>query len=479
MRRYWSGAPSRCGTRRPPRALVAALFAALGIGAGGVAHAADLVVNLAGEGSSSGAPLSATVEITVLAPDEVLLHVSNTSPQASPALMDAPVLTRLGFNLAGGPAAGCISVDSPSWWSVTTRLQPFCGIGAGGKRPGSLFAYQLVADNPKPKWGVFQGETLDLVLSLDLACAGGFTFTAAAFADAPTSPSGGVETQWAAKFQVVGVDGQDSGCAQGVPDEPPPPPPECDPTFTWAEFIAVSADTNGLPSLYADPDTRAGSVELNVNGGFGFDAATGDAPYEAGILTLRNGAIQILEQWHLNRFWADAVGCEPGGPPYKCWISAPLDLIGTVLSAAVPALASSSNDGFDPSGLRVEVGGELHIGYGAGPPVDNSHETLIIGYRAPLGLSTAQLQIRARYDYDLDGLDVGDPMVLLFRRSYPIEPDYHDPSVEILEETDQQLILRINAQAGLLRVCDRYTELGLLQAPATVDGPGGPATVGP
>lgn len=241
----------------------------------------------------------------------------------------------------------------------------------------------------------------------------------------------------------------------------------------------MSADPSGLPSFNSDPDTRAGSVELNLNGGFGFDAAAGDAPYEAGILTSRNGAIQILEQWRLSRYWADAIGCEPGGPSYKCWISAPLDLIGTVSSAGVPTLASSSNDGFDPSGLRVEVGGELPIDYGAGPLVDNSYETLIIGYRAPLGLSTARLQIRGRYDYDLDGLDVGDPMVLLFRRSFPIEPDYQDPSVEILEESDNQVILRINAQAGFLRVCDRYTELGLLQAPATVDGPSGPATVGP
>lgn len=79
--------------------------------------------------------------------------------------------------------------------------------------------------------------------------------------------------------------------------------------FTWSEFIATAADLNGLPSTLADPDSRGGSVELNFNGWWDFRGEWADPPYEAAILTLRNGASAVLEQWHLNRF------APPGSTP--------------------------------------------------------------------------------------------------------------------------------------------------------------------
>lgn len=440
---------------------------------GGAALASDLVIDLSGAGSSSGAPLSATVSIDVTSAKSATLHIANTSPSPFPG---APVLTRLGFNLAGGPAASCLSVSSPSNWSLGGSPQPFCGVGGTGKAAKG-FAYEVTAKNPMPKNGVAAGATLELVLSVKASCA--YTLSADSFLDAGVSPSGGELVQWAAKFQVVGADGEDSGCGRGDVDLPEEPK-VCTPVYTWSEFIATAAESWGSPSDYYGWDTRAGSVEYNFNGGHGFDGVNTDRPFEAAILTLRNGASRILEQWQLNRRWANAVGCEAGAPFYRCWISAPLHLVDLVLSAAVPTFAGSSNDGFDLEGDRVEISGEILMDYAGGDVHgDNAHQTLVVTWTSAAGLDTAQLLLRGRYDHDLSGLDGTDPMVPLFRRNFPLDDDMQDPGVVIIEETETTLTIALNVEAGTVAVCEGYADAGMVERGyATVDsGSGGYATV--
>lgn len=459
---------------------------------GGSAMAADLIIDLDGAGSSTGAPLSASISIDVTSAKTATLHITNTSPASAAWLNDAPVLTRIGFNLAGGPSASCLSVASPSW-SLDGKVEPYCGVGGtktcskgkkkkgkwwskGGKGSEKSFAYELQAANPAPKHGVARGESLDLQLVVKPCCKA-FALTADSFLDAGVSPSGGELVQWAAKFQVVGPKGQDSGCARGDVDLPPPPPVTCQPTYTWSEFIATAAESVAMPSDVAIFDTRAGSVEYNFNGGYGFDGIFTDRAFDAAILTLRNGLSAVLDQTQFNRRWADAVGCQPGSSFVRCWIFAPLDLVDEVLSAAVPTWAASSNAGHDSSGQRVEISGELLIDYSeADAHGDNAHETMTVTWTAPKGLATAQLLLRGRYDWNLDGLNGSDPMVPLFRRNVAGYADMQDTGVVILSETPTTLTIALNAQAGLVRVCQDYATAGYV----TVDGSqaGGYATVG-
>ncbi|GMV40585.1 MAG: hypothetical protein AMXMBFR64_23010 [Myxococcales bacterium] len=230
--------------------------------------------------------------------------------------------------------------------------------------------------------------------------------------------------------------------------------------FTWSEFIATAADLNGLPSTLADPDSRGGSVELNFNGWWDFRGEWADPPYEAAILTLRNGASAVLEQWHLNRFAPPGVhadGCNPAREWPECWLHAPAAIIDGVLSAAVPTAATSSNDGFDASGLRVEVSGSLHLDYAKPPPfTSNSHEHMVITWDAPLGLDTAQVLLRGRYDRGLDGLDGADVMIDIVRLNLPLAPDLVPPFVSILELTETRVTIQVPVQPALEWVQDHY-----------------------
>ena len=138
----------------------------------------------------------------------------------------------------------------------------------------------------------------------------------------------------------------------------PPAPAECPGDFVQAKFIATAADYSGLGSLYYDADSRAGSVVLDVNGYVGLNGGTSDEPYSGGILTLRNGAGQLLEQWQMNRTWPpsdlDADGCRSWfddvlGTTYQCWLQDPEDSVdgrsvcrGPRPSSVTPTRASTS-----------------------------------------------------------------------------------------------------------------------------------------
>ncbi|GMV40956.1 MAG: hypothetical protein AMXMBFR64_26720 [Myxococcales bacterium] len=236
-----------------------------------------------------------------------------------------------------------------------------------------------------------------------------------------------------------------------------PEPPACTVAFTWSSFIATASEEYGSESDVARYDTRAGSVDFAFNGGHGFDGVWTDKPFDAAILTLRNGITMILEQWQLNRRWPATVGCEDFSLWPRCWIFAPEDSVDDVLSAEVPTYAGSSNDKHDSVGDRVTVSGELLIDYAGGDAAtDNSHQTFIVTWYAPHGLDQTLLHLRGRYDHDLNGLTPADAMVPLFRRNFPWDDDLHDDAVQILEETETTLTVTVNVQAALDAICPAY-----------------------
>ena len=337
--------------------------------------------------------------------------------------------------------------------------QPCSKSGASAK----TFSYGFFANNPAPQNGLFVGESVELRITLLPECAGQFELTPEAFLLAPTSPTGGLEAQWAVKFQVVGEGGEDSGCAQGNSEEPPAP--QCVPNYTWSEFIATAGDMNSLPSLYSPVDGRAGSVELGTIGGHLVAPIAVEELYTGGAMSLRNGAGKVIEQWQLNRRWPSSQPflCDPSKSFFQCWIYAATDLVDGILEATVPTFATSSNQGFDDSGLRAEIGGQIVMDHTGGAFMDNAHQTFVVTWEAPLGLDTVQILLRARYDHDFDFLEPKDKMVILFSRNVGGVPDTDAGSVVILEQTDTRLTIAVNVEAGLEDVCNEYTAMGMLQ----------------
>ena len=473
------------------RASTMVLSAFMVIAGSAMARAADVVVVLDGEAAFSGAPLGAEVAIDIESPHSAVLHVTNTSPQTSPKLKGAPVLEQLAWNLVDGPKAGCFKVeaDGPKWW-LTGGAKPLCGkVGpckwsSKGKKgwwfgkkkgwwygklggPWKSFDYGLFSGIPLFKKALGPGETVDIRLTVKPKCQKKFAFTPEVFTDAPDTKVGGAETQWAAAFLGAGKYGFDFGCALGDAEPVAPPEPACTPVFTWSSFTATAGDMNGLPSV-DNPngsDGRAGSADMAFTGGWGWDALTTDPPFAAAVVTLKNGKSGVLEQWHLNRRWPGGEGCAQDDPdqPWKCWLSAATDLVDGVLAAVTPSFVGSSNAGFDDSGLRVEVSADVTVDFSQGDAfADNGHETLTVTWTAPLGIDTAQLLLRGRYDANLDGLDGQDEMIVLLSRNVGAEPDVIAPSVLVVEETETVLKIAVNVQAGLEDVCVAYDALGML-----------------
>lgn len=411
----------------------------------------DVAVALVGAGSASQVPLAATVSVAIEGPDAVLLAIANTSPASSSTVPGAPVLTRLAFNLADQPPADCFAleaVDGRARFELAAAVKPFCG---GGK---ARFGLGIVALNPAPKNGIAEGDSLLVRLRVDPACAPGFVFSPDAFVTAPTTPSGDGAAQWAAKFQVVGPRGADSGCAQG--DGVPVVHAL---VYTWSEFIATAAEKVGRPSLFEADDTRAGSLEVNFNGAYGFDNPDRDAPYTAGIANLSNGAGVIVEQWQLNRRWPnddrDERGCTLGSTAPQCWIFPPAEGEDPVQTVVLPTYSEGSNQWFDPSGERVSVSGEVEVAFDAQPFEDNGHELVRITWTAPLGIDTARIQLRLHYDGNLNG-ELGDePFVPLVRYGWPGDgEDVLAPVVAVVTATDTELSIEVNVQDAMVYVRD-------------------------
>jgi hypothetical protein len=446
---------------------------------GGVAAAQPLQVTspqvtASISGSAKGNPLSGEVSVQVESAKSVLIEIANTTPETSSTIPGAPVLTRLGFSLDGNPAGSCIQLEDPTGrFSLTKDVSDFCGVGGNKqgcgwkwgkkkKKKSQGFTHAINAKSPSVKKGIEQDETVTLRLKVHPSCS--YSFSPGSFADAPFVGSGSSETQWAAQFQLVGKCGKHSGCGYGESEEVPD---TCKPVYTWSEFIATSADLNQLPSAFKDPDSRAGSVEFNFNGGSGFNGVSNEAPYDAAILTLRSGEPSILEQWQFNRTLTPAVldanGCSVGSAFSQCWIFNPEDSVAQVLSATVPTNVSSSNEGFDESGLRVEIAGGVDIAYSETVFEDNGHQKMLVEWHAPLGLETAQLLLRGRYDWDLNFLGSTDYFVpLLSRNIAALGPDFTHPSVDIVEETANTLRIVVDVQGATEAVCEDYLGAGLI-----------------
>lgn len=409
-----------------------------------------VTVALSGAGSASGAPLSALVEIDVLDASSARILVTNTAPATSSTVPGAPILTRVGFNLADGPDAACLSLATPDGrFAMARRVQPFCG---RTPKLGAMFAYGFDAENPAPATGIERDEALAFVLSVDPAC--GYALTPSSFTDAPSSPSGGVLTQWVAKFQVVGEGGEDSGCAGGDTSEAP------EPEYIWSEFIATGAEVTPLPSVFRADDTRAGSVELNYNGGYGFNDLIGDAPFTAATANLRNGAGVILEQWQVNRFYAphnlDADGCSTTTAIPQCWAWGE----GGPVTVALPTHVADSNEGFDPgSADRVTVRAETTVDDG-GAPTDNSAQWFTITWEDPSGLDADRMNLRLHFDANLNRTLGDDPIYSLFRVRFPGDgPDFVSPVVNVVAVTATSVTVEVNVQDAIDYVWDLY--LGL------------------
>lgn len=430
-------------------------------------HAASVSVGLAGQGSQSGVPLSATIDIDVV--DSMAnifsLTITNTSPETSSTEANAPVLTRIGFDTAIDDAGIQLLADASSHpWSYTDRTKPFCG-----KKNRTQYAHGISADRPAPKTGIARGETGTMLLkidrpdggSVDVADLDGFT--------------------WAMKFQVVGAGGEDSGCSFGdaaVVTNPSQPV-----VYYLSELVASAAEGwPGLPTVAGGANvTAAGSVEYNTFGGYGNGGVVPntnmDPAYQAGIITLRNSS--AVEQKQIERRWPpglDPEGCNPNRGFPECWIwsydrtvsgnllPSALDPQTGELTASVPDRAVSSNDNFDSYSPRVTVSGSLSAN-NVGAVSDNSHQTITATWEVPEGRvlkDETQILFRGRYDWQCNGLGSADVFVPLFYINYADANDnVMSNGVVITEDTPTRLTMTVNVQDALNTVRDAYVADGV------------------
>lgn len=429
------------------------------------AYAADVSVDLAGQGSQSGEPLSATIEIDVVDVTANLfaLTITNTSPETSSTEANAPVLTRIGFDTSNGDVEVMLA-ESSHPWAYTDKTKPFCG-----RKDRTQYAHGLSANRPAPKTGIARGETATMTLRIDPV--GGGTFDVADL-DGLT---------WAMKFQVVGAGGEDSGCSFGdaaVVSNPSEPV-----VYYLSEFVASAAEAwPGLPTEEGGlPVTAAGSVEYNTFGGYGNGGVVPntnmDPAYQAGIITLRNSS--AVEQKQIERRWPpalDAEGCNANASIPQCFIWAydrtvggnllqgSLDPQTGKLTASVPDRAGSTNDNFDSYSPRVTVSGSLTAN-DVGAVGDNSHQTITATWEVPEGRilkEETQLLFRGRYDWQCNGLGSPDVFVPLFYINYADANDnVMSPGVSIVEDTATRLTMTINVQDALNSVRDAYLTDGV------------------
>ena len=430
----------------------------------GFVSAASVSVDLVGQGSQSGEPLSATIDIDVVDSTANIfsLTITNTSPETSSTEVNAPVLTRIGFD-TGIDDAGIqlLAEDSTHPWSYTDRTKPFCG-----KKDRTQYAHGISANRPAPKTGIARGETGIMMLQIDGAPVdvddlGGFT--------------------WAMKFQVVGSGGEDSGCSFG--DAAVVSAPSQPVVYYLSELVASAAEAwPGLPAVAGGPNvTAAGSVEFNTFGGLGNGGVVPntnmDPAYQAGIITLRNSS--AVEQKQVERRWPpglDADGCNPNRSFPECWIwsdyrtvsgnflQSALDPQTGELTASVPDRAGSSNDNFDSFSPRVTVSGSLTAN-DVSAVSDNSHQTITATWEVPEGRvlkDETQILFRGRYDWQCNGLGSADVFVPLFYINYADANDnVTSNGVMITEDTPTRLTMTVNVQDALNTVRDAYVADGV------------------
>jgi hypothetical protein len=238
-------------------------------------------------------------------------------------------------------------------------------------------------------------------------------------------------------------------------------PRTCAGNYGWAAFIATAAEVSGSKSVASASDTRAGSMEINISGGVGFNGVDNDPPFRAALTTLRNGLSGRIEQDQVGRRWRagglDGDGCRTVDGMTQCWINAPGDLVGGKLVAANPSEGRDSNAEFDASGNRVRISGQVSVGH-SGSAAPNNTEVKM-RWDAPKGLHTARLDWRAQFDADANGDLANDPIVTLLRVRYPGSgPDLLAPGVRIVDKTDTALELAANVQKVLDYTCNNAVD---------------------
>ena len=257
-------------------------------------------------------------------------------------------------------------------------------------------------------------------------------------------------------------DGSPTDGATGLDDAGPPGEPSCPGPFTWLDFTVVSATRDGRPSQFSEFDTRAGSMDVHLNGGHGFGTGESDPAFAAAFLTLRNGAGDILEELQVNRRYQpvrlDSDGCALESAFPQCWIPAPDEPTGTARDAALPRRARDSNEGFDDSGERVAVSGGVRIDLGDEPPVDNRHETVRVTWDAPEGIDGARLLLRASYRAapGPDGVEPPAFAVPLLSSGWSEHGDGLEVRVPIVgevERTATRRVVELDVERALRYVC--------------------------
>ena len=438
-----------------------ALGAILMLGISSLATAADVEVTLEGQGSRSGVPLTASIAIEIIDVDMITMSVTNTSPESSSTESDAPVITRVAFDVSQDKATIGL-LHSTHIWEYTDKTKPFCGSKRG------LLPYGVVAQKPAPHNGIKRGETAVMTLQID--------------ADEPLTAEFFDGQEWALKFQVVGEGGEDSGCSFGnaepvIVHHAPPV------VYYMSEFVASAAEVwPGLPSAFKDLDTRAGSVEINTFGGLRpngvLPTTNTDPAFEAGIVSLRTGdSGKIVEQKHVERRWPPALdenGCSTNAnlsfPQCFIWaydrgtLPGSLDELNLLVANVPDNGAGDSNYLFDFSGNRVAVEGDLTADYNMFSATDNGHQIMTATWSVPAGRvlrEETQMLFRGRYDWNFSGLEPGDEMVPLF---YVNGADSNDnmqvDGVAIIEDSDTRLTITVNVQVALEAVRDAYVERG-------------------
>ena len=242
----------------------------------------------------------------------------------------------------------------------------------------------------------------------------------------------------------------------------PPPPPTAEVAYYLSEFVGSGGELwPGTPSDFKAEDTRRSSLELNTIGGL----SGADQPFEAGIVTLRNGTGAIVEQKQMNRRWPPALnaeGCNDARSYPECWIWG--DGVSPLLALLPDVLTGTANTGFDTTDDRVYVEGGMTMEYPQATGfTDDSHRTFVVSWVAPEGkVLDGQLLFRGRYDHECNGLGSADVFKTLFLRdSYTPSNDVTSSAVQVVVDTATLLTIEVNVQAGLEAVRDAYLVDGL------------------
>jgi hypothetical protein len=176
----------------------------------------------------------------------------------------------------------------------------------------------------------------------------------------------------------------------------------CPGPFTWLVLTTTAAERTGLPSFYSPDDTRAGSVNVQLNGGHGFGANETDPAFAAGFATLRNGSGSVIEELQLNRRYRPGALADDGchltaTRTAQCWLPVDSQAERGLLEGLIPWRVRDSNHAFDDGEARVTVGASVLMDLRVWPPRSNDHETVRFTWDAPRGLDSARLLLRGSY----------------------------------------------------------------------------------